>query len=276
MTARQALRQAEQQLIQAGVPDAPVDAAYLLAHVWGTSRLQALAQAEQALAQAEQAAFFGLVGRRAAREPLQYILGTQGFMGHTLRVAPQVLIPRADTETLAQQAILRLQPGMRVLDLCCGSGALALSLALACPQGEVWAGDIAPQAVELTQQNAAALGARVQARQGDFLAPFAGMLFDLIVCNPPYIPQADLAGLQQEVQREPRLALDGGPDGLSFYRRLFSQAPGYLHPGAWVLCELGDRQAQDVTKMAAPAFAQIQVYNDLRGLPRALACVWKG
>lgn len=276
MTVRQALRDASARLAAAGVPDPDIDAAWLMGGVLSFTRLEVLARGGQALSDEEYARFEALMRRRLQREPLQYILGETDFMGLRLLTRPGVLIPRNDTEVLCEQALLRLKPGMRVLDLCTGSGAIAVTLKVRCPQAVVWAGDIAPEAIALARENAALHGADVNFALGDLFAPFAGARYDMICCNPPYIPTGDLPALQAEVRREPRLALDGGGDGLAFYRRLLARAPLHLMPGGWLLLELGDGQADAVQRLAALDFEAVSVYDDAAMLPRTLAAQWKG
>ena len=192
-------------------------------------------------------------------------------MGLCLRCAPGVLIPRFDTEILCREALARMRGEARVLDLCTGSGALAVAIAHARPQARVFAGDISPDAIKLARENAARCDVRVDVRPGDLFAPFACERFDVIVSNPPYIPAGELPGLQAEVQREPALALDGGPDGLDFYRRIAAEAPAHLTPGGWLLLEIGSDQAAAVTVLLARDFDIISVYGDLNGLDRAVA-----
>lgn len=270
MNLRTALRRGALRLQAAGVPDPDIDAALLLGSVVCMGRLQVLAQGYLALTDDQQAAFDDLLARRAGREPLQYILGSTGFMGHDFLCRPGVLIPRPDTETLCLQGLERLQPGQRALDLCCGSGAVGISLKLAEPSAQVWLSDIADGALALSRENARRLQANVNLVQGDLFAAVTGA-FDLICCNPPYIPTGQLPRLQQEVQREPALALDGGQDGLYFYRRIVKEAPAYLTPRGWLLLELGDGQDKVLQAMAQVDFDTISVYDDLSGLPRVLA-----
>lgn len=271
MRLRERLRQAVHALRQADVPDPEVDAALLMGHVLSLSRLQVLVQGERPLDDGELAAFEALLVRRLHREPLQYVLGSAAFMGHELLVRPGVLIPRCDTEALAEQAIARLRPGQAALDLCTGSGAVAISMKLACPGAEVSASDLSPEALALARENAARLGAEIGFHAGDLFVPFAGRRFDLIACNPPYIPSGQLPGLQAEVRAEPPLALDGGPDGLDVCRRLFAQAPGHLKAGGWLLLEMGDGQEEALRALARPDFTDVAAYTDGGGLPRVLA-----
>ena len=270
-TCRDALRAASGMLAQAGVPDPAVDAAFLLSHVTGTPHLLLRAEGWRELTQSQLADYQALIDRRCQREPLQYILGTAQFMGVTLRAQPGALIPRNDTETLCEQALARMQGRERVLDLCTGTGALAIAIALQFPGAQVTAADISADALDVARQNIADTGARVTLRQGDLFAAAAGERFDIIVSNPPYITAEELADLQPEVCREPALALYGGLDGLDFYRRIAREAPDYLSPGGWLLLEIGSAQAEAVSALLAERFEALAVYPDMQGLPRAVA-----
>ena len=277
MTIRQALDTAARKLSAAGVDSPLLDARLLLADLLDTPYLQLLTAQDTPLAEDVLARFSALVSRRAMREPLQYILGHAHFMGHAFLTAPDVLIPRQDTEALCERALAHVRPGSRVLDLCCGSGCLAISLKLAMPEARVCAGDLSPAAVALTARNARRLGADVDIRQGDLFAPFAGLRFDLILSNPPYIKTGDLEGLQREVQQEPVLALDGGPDGLMVYRRILMEAAHYLNPGGCLLLELGDGQAVEVGPLVPPGFSAPVIHQDLAGGDRVLeTCLLQG
>lgn len=271
MTVRECLRSARLQLEEANVPDADIDAAWLLGSVLGTGRLQTLALGGRPLTGRQEAAFVALLSRRLNREPLQYILGETDFMGRRFLARPGVLIPRNDTELLAGLALSRLNPGERALDLCTGSGILAVTLALSVPGAQVDAADLSPQALVLARDNAALHGANVNFLQGDLFSPCAGKCYDMICCNPPYIKSGDLPLLQEEVRFEPDMALDGGEDGLDFYRRLAEQAPLYLVPGGRLALEAGDGQAEAVAALLTDSFEDIRVYDDMAGLPRAVA-----
>ena len=270
-TCRDALRAASGMLAQAGVPDPAVDAAFLLSHVTGTPHLLLRAEGWRELTQSQLADYQALIDRRCQREPLQYILGTAQFMGVTLRAQPGALIPRNDTETLCEQALARMQGRERVLDLCTGTGALAIAIALQFPGAQVTAADISADALAVARQNIADTGARVTLRQGDLFAAVSGERFDIIVSNPPYITAEEMSDLQPEVCREPALALYGGLDGLDFYRRIAREAPDYLSPGGWLLLEIGSAQAEAVSALLAERFEALAVYPDMQGLPRAVA-----
>jgi release factor glutamine methyltransferase len=195
-----------------------------------------------------------LVQRRGKREPLQHILGTVVFCGHELRVGCGALIPRPETELLAEAAVERLRlmgDGERsFLDFGTGSGCLAVSLALGCPEVRGWALDRSAAALALARENAVlhGVGERVVFLEGDgFAGVPEGLRFGLVVSNPPYIPSGEVETLEPEVKDyDPREALDGGVDGLDFYRRLAVEAPRFMVPGGWFLAELGDGQAEAV------------------------------
>lgn len=270
-TCREALRQAVNRLEDAGVPDAAVDAAFLLSHATGLPHLLLRAEGWRELDAAACARYDALLARRCQREPLQYILGTADFMGITLHTAPGALIPRNDTEALCEQAFARIQGVRRVLDLCTGTGALAIALASFYPQAEVTATDISPDALQIAARNIADTGVRVTLRCGDLFESVAGERFDMIVSNPPYVTAQEMHDLQPEVQREPELALYGGQDGLDFYRRIAREAPQHLQPGGWLLLEIGSTQAQAVAAMLAQDFETAAVYPDMQGLDRVVA-----
>lgn len=270
MTTGEALKKAVTLLDGAQVPSAAVDARELLASLLLRPPLAILATPDTPLAREEEARFFALVRRRMAREPLQYILGSAPFMGQLFLTSPGVLIPRQDTEALCARAIALAKPRARVLDLCCGSGCLAVSLKLARPDTEVHAGDLAQEAVALTQENASRLGADISVRRGDLFDPFIGLRFDLVLSNPPYIPSGELPGLQAEVRFEPALALDGGADGLHVYRRILYRAGDFLAPGGSLLLEVGDRLAEPLAALVKDGWAAPRIHPDLAGLPRVL------
>jgi len=267
---KQTLDAASARLAATNVPDAQLDAQWLLSHVLGISRLLLLADLHAPLSPEDESRYDALLSRRAAGEPLQYILGEASFMGHTFRVDSRVLIPRSDTETLCVAALARLNPGMRALDIGTGSGALAISMALACNEAHITAVDISADALVVAQANATELGASVTWLESDLFAALSGQRFHMIVSNPPYIPTGDLATLQAEVRREPQTALDGGSDGLSFYRRILAKLPDHLEPGGFLALEVGDGQSQPVASLLQGHFDAIQILRDLQGLDRTV------
>ena len=269
MTVWEALKAGETRL--RAVPDPRLDAEYLLAEALGTERLSMLVDKRRELTDGEAAAYEALLARREQREPLQYILGTQSFMGFPFRTDKRALIPRNDTEALCEEALRYIHPGNRVADICTGTGALAIAIKKLCPGAVVTATDISENALSLARENAAALKADVRFLRGDLLAPLAGEPLDVIVCNPPYIPDGLRGTLQAEVEQEPPLALFGGPDGLDFYRRMAMEAPKYLRPRGRLCLEIGDGQGDAVAALLQTAFEDIHILNDLSGLPRVVS-----
>ena len=274
-TVGQALREAAERLSAANVPEARLDAEYLLAEVLKTGRLSLLIDKGRALTDEEASRLDALTARRASREPLQYILGSQSFMGFPFRTDPRALIPRNDTEALCEEALRHLRPGHRVLDLCTGTGAIAIAMKKLCPGACVTAADVSPDALALARENAAALGADVRFLQGDLFSPVANERFHVVVSNPPYIPNGLRGRLQAEVEREPALALFAGPDGLVFYRRIAEEAPAHLNEKGRLILEIGDGQGNAVAALLAENFASIRILNDLSGLPRVVSAVKK-
>ena len=272
-TILEALKKAEQRL--RAVPDPRLDAEWLLSEVLGISRLEMLLNKHRELTEAEEGAYEALIARRETREPLQYILGSQSFMGFSLKTDSRALIPRFDTEALCEEALKYVRPGCRVLDLCTGSGALAAAIKKLCPGADVTASDISEAALSLAKENAERLGAEVRFVQGDLFSPLAEEKFDVIVSNPPYIPDAMRGRLQAEVEREPALALFAGEDGLDFYRRIAKEAPAHLNPGGRLCLEIGDGQGEAVKALLYEEFTDIQIINDLNGLPRVVSAALK-
>ena len=261
-------------------PDADWDARQLLCDELGIERTQLAMHLFAEVDEAAEAAFLNAVRRRAAGEPLQYIRGRADFGGVTLRVDERVLIPRQDTESLALAAIARLganclrggERPQRILDLCTGSGAVIIDIAKACKAADCAcaAADISGDALCLARENARQNGVKVEFWQGDlFAAVPKGRRFDIITCNPPYLSRADMEDLQNEVRREPALALYGGEDGLDFYRRLAREAMEYLMPGGNLLMEIGSGQAAAVRQIFSAW--NTQVFQDLNGLDRVVA-----
>lgn len=230
--------------------DAPrLTAELLLAFVLRCQRVKLYMELDRPLTKDELARFKALLQRRLAGEPTQYLLGQKEFYGRSFSVDPRVLIPRSETELLVE-AVLRALPKAeptRVLDLCTGSGCIAVSIAAERPQASVWATDLSAEALEVARTNALAVGvdARVTFFHGDLFAPLpADATFDVIVSNPPYVSTGSLSALQREVQAEPRLALDGGPDGLVLLTRIAQAALPRLKPGGLLAFEHGDEQAE--------------------------------
>lgn len=237
-------------LAEKGLENARLEAEWLLCAALGTDRVGLYVNYDKPLTAPELAACRNLVSRRARREPLQYILGSQDFYGLDFAVVPGVLIPRHDTEVLVAEALKRVPPAGTVLDIGVGSGCVAIALAKGVPDSTVYGVDLSSAALECAENNGIRHGVRLELRHGSLFEPFTGMRFSVIVSNPPYIPTVDLATLQPEVRDfEPRTALDGGPDGLDFYRQIVTAAPEHLLPGGWLLLEVGVGQAAAVLEL---------------------------
>ena len=271
MTLREACREGAVRLRKAGVPEAELDAWYLLEWASGVSRSHYLAYPEEKLGEEQERRFSEGLAKREKRIPLQYITGEQEFMGLSFLVNDQVLIPRQDTEILVEEALKYLKPGMRVLDLCTGSGCILLSLLHFCPEAEGTGADLSRGALETAGRNCERLGIQAELVQGDLFENIEGT-FDLIVSNPPYIRRAEIQELIEEVRcREPYMALDGHEDGLYFYRRIAEEAPRYLKPGGLLCLEIGFDQAESVSGLLRDrGFGEIETVRDLAGLDRVV------
>ena len=249
MTIREALRSASARLERAGVPNADYDAREMLAHIMGENALHMRMNAQRELPEDKLTAYEAMIARREMREPMQYILGSTGFMGLEFHVEPGVLCPRPDTEILCEEALRRIRPGDRVLDIGTGSGALAVSIAHHAKDCSVTAVDVSDTALSVAAGNAEANCAKVRFVKSDCFSALAGEQFDVIVSNPPYISSEEMAELMPEVLREPELALFGGEDGLVFYRRISRESVAYLAPGGCLLFEIGWKQKDDVAAL---------------------------
>jgi release factor glutamine methyltransferase len=240
-----------------GVESPRLQSESILAHVLAMPRMQLYLNFERKLSESQIVDCRDLVKRRGNREPLQHLLGTVSFCGLELCVGPQALIPRPETEQLVEQARAFLAqlncPHPKVLDFGTGSGCIAVALAVQCPSVHITALDISTKALELARGNAAAHGIldRVTLVQGDGVAALAlDSRFDLIISNPPYVVSAEIDTLQAEVRDfDPRIALDGGSDGLDFYRLLATQTPNHLNPAGGLAMEFGDGQASDISTL---------------------------
>lgn len=270
MTVREALNIGADTLSAAGVPDPELDAALIMSDLIGSERVTLPLSYSETLPEGKHEAFVKLISARASREPLQYLLSRQSFYGREFYVDRRALIPRPETELLCEQALIALKGAFRasVLDMCTGSGAIAVTLKSERRDLIVSASDISADALRVAKRNAETHCADIAFFEGDLFEPLSDMRFDAIVCNPPYISGAACEKLQPEVMREPRLALCGGEDGLEFYARLASEAPRHLKNGGKLFLELGDGQAQSVRSLLDAAFTDIRILPDLQGLPR--------
>ena len=267
------LRYGEETLQNAGIADAKIDAFTLLEMASGVNRTTYLLYKDHKVNEAQFDSYRKLIERRAAHEPCQYIVGKCEFMGFEFEVNPSVLIPRQDTETLVEE-VLKIMPGRsRVLDLCTGSGAIAISLQRYRPDIYPTAADISAEALNVAVANARARQCIIDFVQSDlFEALDPNEKFDVIVSNPPYVSDAEYEELMPEVKdHEPALALKAGEKGLDIYERLIREAPTYLKEGGILALEIGCSQAEDVTRlMEEQEFVEIKVVKDLAGLDRVV------
>jgi release factor glutamine methyltransferase len=257
VTVLEAIQKSAEFLGKKNVEAPRLQAELLLAHLLKMPRMKLYLNFDRALTVAETDALRECIKRRGQREPLQHINGSTSFCGFEMTVNRHALIPRPETEQLAELgwqflATINHQPSI-CLDFCTGSGCIAIAIAAKCPNAKIVAADISREALALAQENAAQnkLAERIEFLQGDgFAALAAGAQFDLIVSNPPYIPSAEIETLEPEVRDfDPRLALDGGADGLNFYRLVAAQAKPFLKPDGKLMLEFGDGQADAIKKI---------------------------
>jgi release factor glutamine methyltransferase len=263
-----------------GIASPRLDAEILVAHVLGLPRVQLYVQFDRPLQAEELAGIRALIKRRQAGESVAYLVGKKEFWGLDFAVDARVLVPRPDTETLVEEARERLGPpvegvALAIADVGTGSGAIAVTLAKLFPAATVYAVDKSPDALEVARGNAERLGVQVTFLEGDLSAPLAahGPL-SLIAANLPYIPTGDLAALPADVQTEPTLALDGGPDGLALVRRLVADVSGLLAPGGVLALEIGAGQAPATAALLVEAgFSDVRARRDLAGIERVVSGV---
>ena len=277
MTLRSLYNEARRRLTAAGIDSPAFDAACLIELVFGVNRGDLLLRGQEEADAAGEEQFEALLRRRKAREPLQYLLGAWEFMDMSLKTGPGVLCPREETELLCQTVAGYLKDTpCRGLDLCAGTGAVALGIARLCPKAEIQAVELSDQAAGYLRQNVETFGeGRVQVVMGDVLSPefaarFADGSLDFIASNPPYIASGELPGLQEEVRQEPSLALDGGEDGLVFYRAIAKLWAPKLRPGGVLAVEIGEEQAEAVSALFAEAGIACRTEQDFNGLDRVI------
>jgi release factor glutamine methyltransferase len=275
MTISEWLKHARERLTQTDCPDPDIDARWIAEDSLGMTRQALVFEGDRAIPRDRLYALESMLDRRAAGEPVQYILGAADFMGLRFRVSEAVLIPRQDTEALVEAALidLRQRPGSpALLDLCTGSGCVGLSLASLAPHARVTLADISPEALEIARANQKALGVKAEVKLGDLFAAVGRERFDVIAANPPYIPSAELSTLQREVRFEPVLALDGGADGLALYRRIAAEAADHLNPGGAIFLEVGFGEAPEVLALVKTHLdcATAGTIKDLNGVERVV------
>lgn len=257
-----------------------LDAEVLLAHSRGCPRIKLYTEYDEPLSDTVRAKMKELVKRRAAREPVAYLVGSREFFSLAFQVTPDVLIPRPDTEALVVEAlaVAKAPQPIDVLELCTGSGCIAVAIAVNAPLSRVTATDISPAALSIAAQNATRhqVEGRISFLEGDLWhAVPPNTKFDIIVSNPPYVTRQELAALDDDVRKyEPHLALDGGIDGLDQLRTIVAGAPDWLLPGGWLLLEMDPAQIPKVDAMASETkcYTDVGCIKDLAGRPR----VWKG
>lgn len=274
------LRHGRTRLQEAGIDTPRLDAEVLLMEALGWSREDLCRNPEGELSEAQAQRFESLVSRRLQAEPVAYVTGTQEFWSLDFRVTPDVLIPRPETEHLVEivVAFLASRPGpCRVLEIGTGSGAVAVCLARECAEAEIWATDVSAPALDVARDNASRHGVdgKIQWLRGDLFAPVQGLAgwFDVLVSNPPYVPGGEIGGLRRDVRDwEPLLALDGGADGMDFYRRFASEGARHLREGGLLAVEVGVEQGATVSRLfdAQAELGRIRVRQDYAGLPRVV------
>ena len=270
MTLSGLLREGREALQAEGIPEWDLDAWYLLEYAAHCTRNEYFLRPEKEVLPQEKQLYRTLIRKRSAHIPLQYLTGSQEFMGFSFAVNENVLIPRQDTEILVEEAIRALGSGMRVLDVCTGSGCILLSLLKLCAGLEGTGTDLSEKALQVAGENARRLGVEASFVQGDLFEPVSGK-YDCIVSNPPYIASREVDALMGEVRdHEPRMALDGGEDGLYFYRKIAVQSPKYLNDRGRIFLEIGFDQGEAVAGLLAPAFDEVRIVQDLAGLDRVV------
>lgn len=263
----------------AGTLDNPqLDAELLLAHVLGTTRAHIKSHPEAACGPQELEAYLALIARRAAGEPLAYLVGSKEFWSVSLSTGPAVLVPRPETELLVERALsLRPAPEGEVADLGTGSGAVAIALAIERPGWRIVATDISGEALEIARRNAAQLAvANVEFLAGSWFEPLsATRRFQLIVSNPPYVAESDPVLAAPALRFEPRRALVGGPDGMEHLRAIIREAPPHLERGGWLLLEHGASQSAEVAReLVVRGFSHVRSHRDLAGHERMTEGRW--
>ena len=276
MTYREWMALGTERLQAAGIEEAPLDAWYLLERASGISRSRYYLVQKDPFPEEAAEKFQKLLAERARRVPLQQILGDTEFMGLTFLVNEHVLTPRQDTELLVELALKNLQrrtSPARVLDMCTGSGCIAVSLACLGKPASVTAADLSEEALQVAKQNAEKNQAAVHFIKSDLFQALVGETYDVIVSNPPYIPSDVIPGLMPEVRdHEPHMALDGGADGLEFYRILAQEGRAYLAEGGSVFYEIGYDQGEAVSRiLEACGYHEIALHKDLNGLDRVVS-----
>jgi release factor glutamine methyltransferase len=280
MNYKDCLEKGTENLERAGITEAKLDARLLLEYVCKTDHSTLFAHPDREVSDDEENLYEGFIARRVKREPVAYILGSMGFMGLSFDVSKDVLIPEQDTEILVEEALRFCEDKMRVLDLCTGSGCIALSILNYTNETEALCTDISEKAISVAKGNAEKMGLseRVEIVMTDLFPGKEVGKFDILVSNPPYIRSSVIDSLAPEVKDyEPRLALDGAEDGLVFYRRIAENAEDYLYSGAYIFLEIGYDQGDEVKELLEKQgkYHDIEVIKDYSGNDRVVrACYY--
>ena len=266
-----AFKRGKDELEASGIAEADTDAELLLIHVCGTKRGERFSHPERELTEDEESRYLAMLSKRSSHIPLQHLTGVQSFMGMEFEVNENVLIPRQDTEILVEEVMKDGAVGASILDLCTGSGCIILSLLKYVNESVGIGTDISEKALEVAGENASRNGIDVQFIKSDLFEAVAGK-YDVITSNPPYIRSSDIEGLMPEVRdHDPLIALDGGEDGLVFYRRIVDEAADHLNPAGRVYLEIGFDQGEQVREMFfARGFKDAEIIKDYSGLPRVV------
>ena len=276
MTPRELIRITAESFRAAGIPDPENDSALLLSHLTGRQALELRLDMETQLGSSLIATFREWADKRLKRIPLQYLLQETVFCGYPFFVDSRVLIPRPETELLVEWAVdvMKDTASPRVLDLCCGSGCIGLTIKSRRPDAFVTLSDLSPDALEVTRANTSRLSLNVKICLSDLFEELSGNTYHLIISNPPYIPSSDCELLQPEVMKEPRLALDGGPDGCDLYRRIISTAGSFLVSGGILMMELGIHESDYIAALlASKGYRNIEIRKDYAGIDRMIFAV---
>lgn len=275
MTIEAVLTKGTERLKGAQITEAQLDAMYLLQAIFGITKMEYLMERKQEARPEKVQEYESAIERRASHIPLQHLLGTQEFMGYEFVVNKNVLIPRQDTEVLVEE-VSKLCQGKSVLDVCTGSGCIILSLEKMCHLTKAVGVDLSDKALEVAKENKKRLGCSTVFLKSDLYEAVEGT-YDVIVSNPPYIASDVIPTLMEEVRvHEPHMALDGGADGLRFYRQLVEKAPGYLKVGGYLCFEIGYDQGSAVQElMEQRGFQNCRVIPDLAGLDRVVIGNWQ-
>lgn len=265
------------QLKEAGIEEASLDARLLLEEICGTTRNDLLAHGGKQVEKEQCEGYTNWIEKRKRHIPLQHILGYQEFMGLKFKVTPKALIPRQDTETLVEEVMRYLNDGMRILDMCTGSGCILLSLLQYSNSCQGVGSDFSEEALEVARENAENLSLSAEFVQSNLFENIEGK-YEIIVSNPPYIPSGEIAGLMEEVRDyDPLMALDGGEDGLHFYREIVKAAGQYLYSGGRLFFEIGCEQGKAVSGLMEKAgYKEVTVCQDLSGLDRVVSGIYAG